>query len=97
MKGSNFAEALETVWRTGESLSRRTASVSEGAVVLAKASLSRNRLGEVGGKAVGEALRVNTVLKTLYLSGNRLGEVGRKAVSGAHSVNTVLKILTMDD
>ena len=46
---------------------------------------------------MGEALRVNTVLKTLYLSGNRLGEVGRKAVSGAHSVNTVLKILTMDD
>jgi hypothetical protein len=53
VKGSNFAEALETVWRTGESLSRRTASVSEGAVVLAKASLSRNRLGEVGGKVLG--------------------------------------------
>ena len=43
-------------------------------------SLLGNELGEVWGKAVGEALRVNTVLQTLNLLGNELGEVWGKAV-----------------
>ena len=66
-------------------------------VSLTDLNLSHNCLGGVGGEAVGKALRVNTVLRTLYLRGNGLGESGRKAVGEAHSVNTVLQSLTMDD
>ena len=43
-------------------------------------SIVSNELDEVGGKAVGEALRVDSVLQTLNLSRNKLGEVAGKAV-----------------
>ena len=55
--------------------------------------LSENDLAT--GKAVGEVLRVNTVLKTLDLSVNGLGEVGGKAVGEALGVNTVLQTLDL--
>ena len=64
-------------------------------VSLTDLNLSHNCLGGVGGKAVGKALRVNTVLRTLDLSGNDLGEVGGKAVGEAQRVNTVLQTLNL--
>ena len=63
--------------------------------VLQSLALTSNGLGEVGGKAVGEALRVNTVLQTLDLSYNDLDEVGGTAVGEALRVNTVLQTLDL--
>ena len=64
-------------------------------VSLTDLNISNNGLGVVAGKAVGEALGVNTVLQTLNISNNDLGEVGGKAVGEALGVNTVLQTLDL--
>ena len=42
------------------------------------------------GKAIGEALKVNTSLSEIYLYGNNIGDEGAKAIGEALKVNTSL-------
>ena len=48
-------------------------------------SLGNNYIafGDVGAAALGEALKVNTVLTTLSLNGNTIGDVGAHGALGA--------------
>jgi Ran GTPase-activating protein (RanGAP) involved in mRNA processing and transport len=64
-------------------------------VVLTSLDLYRNNFGPEGGKALAEALRVNTVLTTLDLSQNRIGPVGAKALAEALRVNAMLTNLSV--
>ena len=53
-------------------------------------SLYDNNIGDEGGKAIGEALKVNTSLTKIYLSDNNIGDEGAKAIGEALKVNTSL-------
>ena len=46
-------------------------------------TLWRNNIGDVGAKAIAEALKVNAVLTKLFLLGNKMGDAGEKAVRDA--------------
>ena len=39
-----------------------------------------NNIGDEGGKAIGEALKVNTSLTKIYLDSNNIGAEGGKAI-----------------
>ena len=49
-----------------------------------------NKIGGEGGKAIGEALKVNTSLTVIYLDSNNIGDEGGKAIGEALKVNTSL-------
>ena len=49
-----------------------------------------NKIGDEGGKAIGEALKVNTSLTQISLEGNKIGDEGGKAIGEALKVNTSL-------
>ena len=50
--------------------------------------LKDNKIGDEGGKAIGEALKVNTSLTEIYLGDNNIGDEGGKAIGEALKVNT---------
>ena len=52
--------------------------------------MSRNRLGEQGGIAISEALKVNTSITNIDLSRNYIGEQGGIAISEALKVNSFI-------
>ena len=54
---------------------------------LTKIDLNRNNIGDEGGKAIGEALKVKTEID---LDGNDIGDEGGKAIGEALKVNTSL-------
>ncbi|EGD77003.1 hypothetical protein PTSG_12575 [Salpingoeca rosetta] len=61
-----------------------------------KVNLADNDLGPEGGKAIGEALKVNTTLTSLDLYSNNLRPEGGKAIGEALKVNTTLTSLDLD-
>ena len=56
-------------------------------------SLGGNRIGNQGAIAIGEALKVNTALKTLVLPFNEIGDAGATAMGQALAVNASLTTL----
>jgi Ran GTPase-activating protein (RanGAP) involved in mRNA processing and transport len=57
--------------------------------------LSKNRLGDQGGEAIGDALAANTSLKRLNLSSNQMGEDGLSGVAKGMSINSTLRVLLL--
>ena len=55
-----------------------------------------NNIGDEGGKAIGEALKVNTSLTEINLDGNKIGDEGGKAIGEALKVNTSLTKIGLD-
>ena len=55
--------------------------------LLTKINLWDNKIGDEGGKAIGEALKVNTSLTKIDLSQNKIGDEGVKAIEEAMEVN----------
>ena len=51
--------------------------------------MNYNNIGDEGGKAIGEALKVNTSLTKISLRGNKIGDEGAKAIGEALKVNTI--------
>jgi len=51
-------------------------------------NLGGNGLGAEGGKAIAEALKVNTSITTINLQGNKLGAEGGKAIAEGLKINT---------
>jgi Ran GTPase-activating protein (RanGAP) involved in mRNA processing and transport len=49
--------------------------------------------GEVGARAIADALKVNTTLEGLYISGNEIGDAGAAALAGGLAVNSSLREL----
>ena len=52
-----------------------------------KIDLENNKVDDEGGKAIGEALKVNTSLTKIYLPYNEIGDEGAKAIEEALQVN----------
>ena len=52
--------------------------------------MNNNKIGDEGGKAIGEALKVNTSLTKIELYNNNIGDEGAKAIGEALKVNTSL-------
>ena len=50
-----------------------------------------NELGDEAGKAIGNALKVNTSIKNIDLSYNKLGDEAGKAIGNALKVNTSIE------
>ena len=57
--------------------------------------LYENKIGDEGGKAIGEALKVNTSLTVIDLDRNKIGVEGGKAIGEALKVNTLLTKITI--
>ena len=55
-----------------------------------------NRMGEGGGRAIAEALRVNTTVTSLNLCGNDIGERGVQAIAEALRVNSTVTSLNLE-
>jgi hypothetical protein len=55
-----------------------------------------NYLGEGGGQAIAEALRVNSMMTSLDLEDNDLGDGGGQALAEALRVNTTVTSLDLD-
>ena len=62
---------------------------------LVKLDLGGNALGKKGGRAMGEALAVNTTLTQLGLYAKPIGSTGASAISQALEVNTALTVLDL--
>ncbi|EGD76947.1 hypothetical protein PTSG_07288 [Salpingoeca rosetta] len=54
-----------------------------------------NNLGDIGGKALAEALKVNTTLTGLYLENNDLGLEAGRAIAEALKFNAMLAVLDL--
>lgn len=61
-------------------------------VTLTNPDLSDNGIGAKGAGAIAEALKVNTVLKSLQLYGNAIGPQGARAVAEALKVSSSLLV-----
>jgi hypothetical protein len=61
--------------------------------IMFKLNICDNNIGVEGGKAIGEALKVNNSLHTLDIRGNNLGTEDGKAISEALKVNHSLHTL----
>ena len=62
---------------------------------LTSLSLYLNNLGEGGGRALAEALRLNSTLTSLDLGYNDLGEGGGRALAETLRLNSTLKSLNL--
>ena len=59
-------------------------------------SLGINRIGDEGASALGEAVKVNSSLKSLDLQRNGIGDEGATAIGDALRVNASLTRLILD-
>ena len=55
-----------------------------------------NNIGDEGGKAIGEALKVNTSLTKIDLYENNIGDEGGKTIGEALKVNTSLTEINLN-
>eukprot|EP00944_MAST-04C_sp_MAST-4C-sp1_P015636 g15636.t1 len=81
---------LDWVYKNVEEIlgAEKTIQLRDG--LLTDIDLSYNNIGDEGGKAIGEALKVNTSLTEIWLNGNNIGVEGAKAIGEALKVNTSL-------
>ena len=54
--------------------------------------LSSNNIGDVGARAIADALRSNRVITTLYLSGNLITNEGARALGDALSKGALIEL-----
>ena len=73
---------------------RRTNQLRDGS--LTSIYLRYTIIGAEGGKAIGEALKVNNSLTQIYLPWNEIGAEGGKAIGEALKVNTSLTEISLE-
>ena len=83
---------LDWVYKNVEEVlgAEKTIQLRDG--LLTDIDLSYNNIGDEGGKAIGEALKVNTSLSEIDLDSNNIGDEGRKAIREALKVNNSCEI-----
>ena len=83
---------LDWVYKNVEEIlgAEKTIQLRDG--LLTKINLQGNNIGSEGGKAIGEALKVNTSLTEIDLGSNNIGDEGGKAIGEALKVNTNCEI-----
>ena len=81
---------LDWVYKNVEEIlgAEKTMQLRDG--LLTKIRLHYKNIGVEGVKAIGEALKVNTLLTRIGLNGNEIGDEGAKAIGEALKVNTLL-------
>ena len=79
---------LDWVYKNVEEVlgAEKTKNLRDG--LLTEISLHQGWIGAEGGKAIGEALKVNTSLTNIILLNNIIGDEGEKAIREALQVNT---------
>ena len=87
---------LDWVYKNVEEVlgAEKTKQLRDG--LLTKINLRYNKIGVEGGKAIGEALKVNTSLTEIDLYYNNIGDEGAKAIGEALKVNTSLTKIDLD-
>ena len=63
--------------------------------LLTEIDFINSNIGEVGGKAIGEGLKVNTSLTSISLNYNNVGEEGAKAIAEGLKLNTSLSEINL--
>ena len=87
---------LDWVYKNVEEVlgARRTNQLRDGS--LTSIYLRYTIIGAEGGKAIGEALKVNNSLTEIFLDGNNIGDEGRNAIREASLTAQVIFVFSDD-